>query len=110
MIHKYTKAYVISGAMAAGLMLSVPANAQDDNAALEPLGSERTEIIADDEEGVIRFLVEGEEVARLTRDAFEIRGDVRYGGVMLDQGDEGFDGDDGASEAPRVDAEARNEE
>lgn len=49
-----------------------------------------TRIEADNEAGVIRFFVKGVEQARLTEDGFEVRNHLAYGGVLTDQGVEGF--------------------
>lgn len=49
-----------------------------------------TRIIVDEDVGVIRFFIEGEEQARLTSDGLLVRGNVEYGGTMRDAGTEVF--------------------
>lgn len=56
-----------------------------------------TRIEADDEADIIRFIVAGREVARLTSEGLIVRDDLRFGGMTEDIGDENYD----AATAPK---------
>jgi len=49
-----------------------------------------TRIEIDDESHIIRFFIDGEESARLTKEGFSVRNSMAYGGTIRDQGEEGF--------------------
>lgn len=46
----------------------------------------RTQIIVDEAAGVIRFLIAGDEQARLTEEGLQVRGDIVFGGMIRDAG------------------------
>lgn len=46
----------------------------------------KTLVVADEEAGVIRFIINGEEQARLTEEGLQVRGDIVFGGMMRDAG------------------------
>jgi hypothetical protein len=66
-----------------------PALAQDTAAKADAPPSTRIE--ADNEAGVIRFIVKGKVAAILTEGGFHVREHLQYGGVLTDGGTEGFD-------------------
>jgi hypothetical protein len=49
-----------------------------------------TAVVADDESGVIRFMVDGRERAWIDATGFYIHGDVTYAGALTDTGDAFF--------------------
>ena len=52
-----------------------------------PLHAEpQTRIETDNEANVIRFIVNGEEVGRMTERGLEIENSIVYGGVIMDRG------------------------
>ena len=48
----------------------------------------KTKIIVDEEAGVIRFIINGEEAAQINSNGLSIRDNFEYGGTLLDIGDE----------------------
>jgi hypothetical protein len=49
------------------------------------------QIVEDGEAGAIRFIIDGQEVARVTSGGLQVKYDVRYGGMSIDTGPEAFD-------------------
>ena len=47
-------------------------------------------IIADQEAGAVRFVIDGKEVARLDASGLHVREDISYGGALTDYGTSGF--------------------
>ncbi|MGE0061424.1 MAG: hypothetical protein AB7T86_05025 [Xanthobacteraceae bacterium] len=45
-----------------------------------------TQVLVDEDAGIIRFLIDGEEVGRFTAKGLEVRDDILFGGVITDQG------------------------
>lgn len=93
--------------LVASLFLSIPcsARAQDaatDPAATAPAAMPRAAVIADEEAGVIRFIIDGEEVARINDTGLHVRENVNFGGVAVDYGTNGFEGrlGNGGADAP----------
>lgn len=68
------------------LFIAPAANAQtaaDDKAPADAAQSEvapRTAIVPDEENGVIRFYIDGEEIGRFAADGLHVRGDVGFTG------------------------------
>lgn len=52
---------------------------------------EGTRIVIDQESGVIRFLVNGEEQARIAPGGVQVRNSIAYGGTLTDVGTTPFD-------------------
>lgn len=50
------------------------------------LGGEKTAVVVDQERGVIRFLIEGQEKAFLDASGLHVNGDVAYTGTIKDSG------------------------
>jgi len=67
----------------AGASFSSPADARAQ-------AQERVVIVADQEAGAVRFVIDGEEVARLDASGLHVRESVSYGGVLTDYGASGF--------------------
>lgn len=53
--------------------------------------AQRVNIVTDQENGVIRFVIDGKETAFVDAEGINVRGNVSYGGIQLDFGDTGFD-------------------
>lgn len=79
------------------LFLAPPANAQTEPASANPAaatsGTEpsapgQTAVVVDEEAGVIRFLIDGEPVAMLSKEGLTVAGEVRYSGILTDSGAE----------------------
>jgi hypothetical protein len=51
----------------------------------------RTRIETDDKVGIIRFIVDGKEIARVTAAGLQVREDIAYGGSLMDYGQQGYD-------------------
>jgi hypothetical protein len=51
----------------------------------------QTRIEADNDSGMIRFIVKGEVAAVLTEDGFHVRRNVKYGGSTFDYGEQDFE-------------------
>lgn len=71
-------------AIALAFTLAHPAFAQTPESASE---KPRTAVIADDEAGVLHFMIDGREMMRLDADGLRVRGDVKYGRRIIDAGD-----------------------
>lgn len=65
-----------------------------------------TRIAVDEEAGVIRFIIDGEEQARLTSDGMLVRGNIIYGGTIRDGGPQAMT----EHSAPALESEVRNAE
>lgn len=48
-------------------------------------------MVTDESAGVLRFLIDGKEVARIDAQGLSIREDISYGGSITDYGQVGFD-------------------
>jgi hypothetical protein len=59
-----------------------------------------TAIVTDHDHNVIRFMVNGVEVARLTGNGLQVRNDIEYGGTITDTGVQAFDQHTGDGSAP----------
>lgn len=53
--------------------------------------SPRTAVIADEQSGAIRFVIDGQEVARFAPNGLHVRNDMLFGGVITDVGPAAFD-------------------
>jgi hypothetical protein len=51
----------------------------------------RAAVVADEQAGVIRFYIDGQELMRLDADGLHVREDVEYGGALTDTGTARFD-------------------
>jgi hypothetical protein len=51
-----------------------------------PQTAPRAAIITDEEQGVIHFIIDGREVARLDDRGFHVVGEIQYGGTLTDTG------------------------
>jgi len=60
-----------------------------------------TAVVTDHDHNVIRFMVNGSEVARITANGFQVRNDIEYGGAITDTGIQYFDERTGGSRAPQ---------
>lgn len=70
----------------------VPVYAQEQAASDAPATQQGdTRIEVDDENDVIRFFIKGEEVMHLDEEALHVRQDIRYGKVIIDYGQIGFE-------------------
>ncbi len=47
-------------------------------------------VVADEEHGVVRIVIDGKDVARFEGSGLHVRDDIRFGGVIADVGYEGF--------------------
>ena len=72
------------------IALSDPVQAQQKKTASGAVEPAATRIVVDEETGVIRFFIEGEEKARLDAAGMHVRGNVNYGGALMDYGRSGF--------------------
>lgn len=79
--------------------------AQDTAAQADALPSTRIE--ADNDTGVIRFIVRGQVAAILMADGLHVRESVGYGGVVIDYGTEGFADPLEAAPPPKDSADAQ---
>lgn len=76
----------------AALLLAIPAAlAATKSAPATPentfrLGDGKTAVIVDQERGVIRFLIEGQEKAFLDASGLHVNGDITYTGTIKDSG------------------------
>ena len=59
-----------------------------------------TAIVTDGDHGIVRVMIEGEEVARFTTDGLQVRDAIEYGGTITDTGTTYFDHRTGGSGAP----------
>lgn len=68
------------------LALAGPAHAQQDTASVPDQSAESpaTRIEIDEQAGVIRFVIDGEERAVLDADGFHVDGDIDYAGTITD--------------------------
>lgn len=57
----------------------------------ESASASKTEIITDEEAGVIRFMIDGKETMRLDESGLHVRENISYGGSITDDGPDGFD-------------------
>jgi len=73
------------------LLFTASAMAQDAARPTEPATEETTRLEVDDEAGVIRFIINGQEQARIDGTGLHAREDVSYGGMLTDHGHVGFD-------------------
>ncbi len=81
---------IILFAFLAALLLSSAVMAQEQPAtAANALPQTRVE--SDDENGVIRFIVQGREAAFLDASGLHVRAGIHYGASMADYGSKGFD-------------------
>ena len=64
----------------AGALTGVPAAAQDGPESAAPADAPETRIEVDEDTGIIRFIINGKEQARLTESGLYVRGDIEYGG------------------------------
>ena len=60
----------------------------------------RTSIIADQEHGIVRILIDGKEIARFDSGGLQVRESVEYGGTMTDVGTAYFDEHTAGASAP----------
>lgn len=63
------------GLLAFGLLLMPSAEAQTSN---------RAEILMDQTAGVVRVIIDGQEVARFTADGLHVRNDISFSGTIAD--------------------------
>ena len=63
----------------AGALVARPAFAQEE-------ASPRTQIIANDEQGIVTILIDGKAVGMFSKDGLHVTGDLRYGGLLVDVG------------------------
>jgi len=78
------------------LMLSNPVHAQESSAVSAEAGatftaSGDTRIELDEQAGVIRFFIDGQQRAFLDADGLHVRDALDYGGVLVDVGKAAFD-------------------
>lgn len=66
---------------------------------------DRVVIEADQDSGVVRFVIDGREVARLDAAGLHVRGDINFGGALTDYGEAGFVRHTATQEAGVDDAE-----
>jgi hypothetical protein len=59
-----------------------------------------TTIVTDHDHNVIRFMVNGSEVARFTANGLQVRKDIEYGGTITDTGVQYFGQHTGDGSAP----------
>lgn len=59
---------------------------QEPAAQPQSLGGERARIVVDDQAGVIRFEIDGQEAARIDSEGLKVKKHVEYGGHILDVG------------------------
>lgn len=48
------------------------------------------QVVTDEKNGIIRFVIDGTEVAQITAEGLHVRNDVRFGGVITDVGIENY--------------------
>jgi hypothetical protein len=56
-------------------------------------------IVEDQEHGTFRFMIDGQETARLDAEGFHVRESIDYGGVLTDTGTAYYDAHAAAQEA-----------
>lgn len=57
----------------------------------QALDAKRTGMVSDERAGVLRFLIDGKEVARIDARGLDVREDISYGGSIVDYGQAEFD-------------------
>lgn len=73
-------------------------------AALAQAESAQTRIEVDEQAGIIRFFIKGQETARLDAAGMHVRENIDYGGMLTDYGRTGFDERAGWKEYERLTA------
>ena len=69
-------------------------------AAAEP----QTAVVADEQAGIVRIIIEGREAARFDAAGLHVRENIDYGGMLTDYGHSGFDERAGWKEYERLKA------
>jgi hypothetical protein len=75
----------------ASMLLLISATAYAAGPTPQPTGQEATRIETHQKTGVIRFIVDGKEVARFERDGLHVRGNIAYTGEINDIGQGNYD-------------------
>ena len=72
-------------------VLSVSPPAGENATTASAIHPTQTAVLADQDAGVIRFIIEGREAARLDAAGLHVRGNIDYGGTLKDSGPAGYD-------------------
>lgn len=95
-------------ALAVAFFASSPALAEDSDPAAPP--PEKTAVVVDEDAGVIRFFIDGQEKMRLDAAGLHVRENIDYGGMITDYGRSGFDDRAGWKEYELLTVEGRDAE
>lgn len=68
-----------------------PALAEQPAQSVTPQQGDRVQIIADQEAGAVRIVIDGQPVAIIDATGLHVRGSVSYGGTMTDYGSSDFE-------------------
>lgn len=70
-----------------------PVSAQEPGSSDPVSAAPQTRIEADEKAGIVRIIVEGREVAHIDASGLHVRGDIEFGGILTDTGQDDFDRD-----------------